>query len=109
MGSNLIMEQLAKSVDRRAPVCGILSVAAPFASLPAGLVADKAFQILYPNDQGWLSGIAFVALPILGCFIGGLILSGAAALRVERYSVLGWIGLLLNAAPLSYLMMAAAR
>ena len=100
------MESLTNSVEKRAPICGILSVAAPLGSFLVFLIADKTFRVLYPNDQGWLSGIAFVALPTLGCLFGGLVLAGVAALRTEKYSALSWIGLILNAAPFLYTFIA---
>jgi hypothetical protein len=102
------VEVPAKLTVRRAPICGILSVTAPLASFLVFLVADKTFQFLCPGDRGWLDGFAFVMLPTIGCFFGGLILAGSAALRDERYSGLWWIGLLLNSTPFIYGIAASA-
>ena len=97
-----MVEEEIESSEKRAPICGILSVAMPFASVPVAFLAIAVFRNLYPNDEGWLSGIGFVALPVIGCFFGGMILAGIAALRDEKWRVLPWIGVILNSAPFIY-------
>ncbi len=80
-------------------MCGVLSVLAPFASVPVALVADKSFRYLYPEDEGWLWAIGFVGLPVFGCFLAGLLLAGIAVMRNEKWRALPWLGLLFNLLP----------
>jgi hypothetical protein len=87
---------------KRAPICGILSVVAPFASGVVFYLANKTYKFFYPNDDHSLSGIAFVGLPVIGCLFAGLLLSGISGWRNEKWRHLQWIGLLLNALPIIY-------
>jgi hypothetical protein len=88
--------------EKRAPVCGILSMAAPFASGGAGFIAPKVYEFLYPRDDHMFSGLAFIMISIFGCFIAGILFAGVAALRDERWWLCRWIGWCLNVAPFLY-------
>jgi len=79
----------------------MLSVISPFVGVGVGLIAEKAYKILHPTDQGEmdLSTIGFVFLPIFACLLGGTILSGISAIRREKWWGLGLLGFLLNAGP----------
>jgi hypothetical protein len=87
---------------KRAPVCGVLSMAAPFASGGIGFIAQEVYGFLYPRDDHMFSGLAFIVFPIFGCFIAGILLAGVAALRDERWWLCRWVGWCLNAAPFLY-------
>ena len=72
-------------------------------------IGDKVARRLYQGDEGMFSALAYVALPMLGGLLCGMILAGAAAMRDERWSALRWIGFLFNAGPLIYAMIASTR
>ena len=91
-----------KPESKRAPVCGVLSVAAPFVSAAVFYVVRKIFISLRPNDDNMLYGIAFIGLPVVGCFFAGLILATFATLGREKWPTFPLIGLLLNSSPLLY-------
>lgn len=97
----------APAIKEPAPICGVLSLAAPFVSVAIALVVDKVFQITYPGDQGRFFVAAWVMLPIFGGLVGGMVLAGLAAVRGEKLAVLRWVGFLLNAGPLAYWMIAS--
>ena len=101
------MQRQPGLLKKRAPVCGILSLTAPFASLALAFLGDRTARTLYHGDEGMFSAMAHVALPIVGGLKGGILLAGLAALRDEKWSALRWIGFLLSAAPLVYVMLAA--
>src|SRR5437867_5483246 len=66
-------------VEKRAPICGVLSVAAPFASVAVALFVDKVVRILYPGDEGRFFILAYVMLPIICGMIAGMVLAYFAA------------------------------
>ncbi len=93
------MQTETEIIAKRAPICGIASILAPLAAVAAGCAGLQLFRFFYPNDDGWLSGLGFVFLPAYGCILGGIILAGIAARRDEKWWLLPWIGVLLNASP----------
>jgi hypothetical protein len=88
--------------EKRAPVCGVLSVAATFASVVVFFLGQEVYGFFYQRDDHMFSGLAFIVFPIFGCFMAGIILAGVAALRDERWWGLRWIGWGLNVAPFLY-------
>jgi len=101
------MQNSSNTGDKRAPLCGALSVAAPFVAVAAG-----SFALFYvrshPSGSMRLDHLALVGLPTFGSLVCGLILAGAAAVRNERLWALRWIGFVVNGGPLLYLMIASA-
>jgi hypothetical protein len=69
-------------------------------------LADVAFVRHAPQDAGF-ELMAYVALPLFGSLLCGVVLAGAAAIRDEKHSLLRWIGFLVNAGPLIYAMVAS--
>lgn len=102
------MQTESETFERPTPICSILSLAAPFAGVTLAFLGDRLFRILHPNDQGWLSGVAFVVLPIFGALITGTLLAGVAAMREEKWTVLRWVALFLNAGPLVIAIIASS-
>jgi hypothetical protein len=103
------MQSQLEIVKRRAPVCGILSVVAPFASVGVALLVDRIVRVKYPGDEGRFFIIAWIGLPIVCGMIGGMVLAGTAALRDEKWSALPWIGYLVNAGPFLCAVIASCR
>jgi prolipoprotein diacylglyceryltransferase len=97
------MESEPRSDEKRAPIFGILSVVAPFAGVGLALMAQEADRHFYPNDDS-LASLAIPGLAIYGGLLGGVVTSIIAATRQEKWRALGWVGFLLNAAPLVYVM-----
>ena len=95
------MQSASEILPRRAPLCGVLSVASPFIGFAAAwLVMDYIRS--RPPESMQLGLLALGALPIYASCLCGLILAGAAAVREEKFSALRWIGFLVNAGPFLY-------
>jgi hypothetical protein len=94
--------------QQHGPICGFLSVTAPVLSVACAFIGDKVSRLIYPGDDGRLFAVAFVGLPLIVGLIAGTILAGAAARREERWSALRWIGFLVNAGPLVYILIASS-
>jgi hypothetical protein len=100
------MQDVPENVERRAPLCGVLSLAAPFAGFALACLVDRVYVRHAPLDAGFQL-MAYVFFPIYGSVLCGLILAGAAALRHEKLWALRWIGFLVNASPFLYAIVAS--
>jgi hypothetical protein len=95
------MQAETQLVKKRIPLCGALSVIAPALGVAVARLADVVFVRHAPPDQGF-ELMAYVALPLIISLLCGIVLAAVAAIRDERYSVLRWLGFLVNAGPLFY-------
>ena len=94
--------------ENQRPICGFLSVIAPVLSVACAFIGDKVSRFVYQGDEGRLFAVAFVGFPLIVGLIAGTVLAGAAAKREERWSALRWIGFLVNAGPLLYILIASS-
>jgi len=86
----------------RLPVCGALSLITPFTSIPVFLVADRIVRRLQPRGEMDFGLVMLLALPVIACFVPGMLLAGLAAWRDEKCRPLYWFGFLLNVLLLVY-------
>ena len=100
------MQAEAQLLKKRVPICGVLSVTAPVLGFATARFVDVAVVRHAPPGAGF-ELIAYIALPLIGSLICGMLLAGAAAFRDEKYFALRWIGFLVNAGPLFFLIIAS--
>ena len=100
------MQAVSETPPRRAPWCGILSVASPLAGIGASLLVMVYVRSRPPESMD-LGLMALGALPTFASLLCGMILAGAAAVRQEKLWALRWIGFLVNAGPFAYIVVAS--
>ncbi len=87
-------------IPRKKPYFGIIALVAPFLGYVLGRVV--AWLVFRHYGDGEMMGLALLAVFILTLFCF-LILGGAASIfalrRGEKYTALGWVGLVLNFGP----------
>ena|SRR5580704_1028299 len=90
-----------EETQRSTPVFGILSVVSPI----VGFGLASVFRVLGRSDEtdDWDYAI-LAGLSLLGSLILGAIFGGISLFRYEKYRVLSWIGYLLSAGPLVFLL-----
>jgi hypothetical protein len=102
------MGMVLKSVAKPAPICGVLSIAAPFVGAGVACLAYLVYDppSRYPNER-FHAGVWLVLL-IYSSIISGMILAAIAAVRGEKCRALPWIGFLLSAGPFLYAVVASS-
>jgi UDP-N-acetylmuramyl pentapeptide phosphotransferase/UDP-N-acetylglucosamine-1-phosphate transferase len=102
-----LMETAPQLVDKRAPICGGMAIAAPFVGVAVALLADRGYDApSRPEDEAWRVAVWLVLL-VYGSIMSGLILTCVAVARDEKYWVLRWVGFLVNAGPFLYAVIAS--
>jgi hypothetical protein len=101
------MQTVSEIPPKRAPLCGILSVASPLIGFAASLLVMAYVRSRPPESGMDLGLLALGALPTFASLLCGMILAGAAAVREEKLWALRWIGFLVNAGPFLYAVVAS--
>jgi hypothetical protein len=94
------MEATSQLVRRYSPVCGISSIVVPFVGVCIGYIVLHSPAT---GDAVWLH-IAVTVWLILASLLAGVVLAVFGMTRHERLRALPWVGFLLNAIPLLYIV-----
>src|SRR4051812_21572621 len=87
---------------KRLPICGALSLIPPLSSIPVFMLTDRLVHRLQPHGEMDFRLITLLVLPVIACFVLGMLLAGLAAWRDEKCRPLYWFGFLFSVLPLAY-------
>ena|SRR5216684_2998432 len=94
--------------EKACPICGVLSIAAPFIGAAFACLCYLASAPLsHYTDESFRVGVWLVLL-IYSSILCGMILAAIAAVREEKYRALSWIGFLLSAGLFLYAAVASS-
>ena len=97
MLERLIRSETDPPVNPR-PLCGILSIVLPL----AGFALSFAIALHLTGDKESMPLLMAALVILFISMVGGIFLAFIALRRKEKFRVLAWVGLLVNAGPWIY-------